>query len=53
MQTIKALAAALAALGLVTAPTTVNAQDKKPIELRYSSGAPPSGNPWVDRKSVV
>ncbi len=23
------------------------AQDKKSIELRYSSGAPPKGNPWV------
>ncbi len=23
------------------------AQDKKPVELRYSSGAPPAGNPWV------
>ena len=23
------------------------AQDKKPTELRYSSGAPPKGNPWV------
>ena len=25
----------------------VLAQDKKPVELRYSTGAPPKGNPWV------
>jgi TRAP-type C4-dicarboxylate transport system substrate-binding protein len=23
------------------------AQDKKPVELRYTSGAPPKGNPWA------
>ncbi len=36
----------LATLGLACAGGAM-AQDKKPIELRYSSGAPPSGNPWV------
>ena len=31
---------------LLVAPLAVLAQPK-PIELRYSSGAPPKGNPWV------
>ncbi len=31
---------------LLASPITVQAQ-AKPIELRYSSGAPPKGNPWV------
>jgi TRAP-type transport system periplasmic protein len=39
-----ALLAALAVGGL---PGLAQAQDKKPIELRYSTGAPPAGNPWV------
>ena len=38
-----ALALALAA----SLAGTALAQDKKPVELRYSSGAPPKGNPWV------
>ena len=43
-----ALASALfAACTLGALPGVAQAQDKKPIELRYSSGAPPSGNPWV------
>lgn len=37
----------LITLGLAIAPVISTAQDKKPIELRYSSGAPPTGNPWV------
>ncbi len=37
----------LITLGLAIAPAISTAQDKKPIELRYSSGAPPAGNPWV------
>lgn len=37
----------LAALSLLAATTAATAQDKKPVELRYSSGAPPKGNPWV------
>ena len=41
------LLAAAAALALLSMQTGVSAQDKKPIELRYSSGAPPKGNPWV------
>ena len=47
MQTTTVSTLALAALGLAVAPISASAQDKKPIELRYSSGAPPSGNPWV------
>ncbi len=47
MTTSLLCSAALAALGLVLAPTLTLAQDKKPIELRYSSGAPPTNNPWV------
>ena len=42
-----AFGAALAALGLTVASSVVHAQAKPPIELRYSSGAPPAGNPWV------
>ncbi len=38
-------AAALAVLASL--PSAVLAQDKKPVELRYSSGAPPAGNPWA------
>ncbi|MBL0085542.1 MAG: TRAP transporter substrate-binding protein DctP [Ideonella sp.] len=41
---ILAVAAAVATLTMHGAAC---AQDKKPIELRYSSGAPPKGNPWV------
>ncbi len=47
MKTTALVAALLAALALAGAPGLVTAQDKKPIELRYSSGAPPTGNPWV------
>ena len=47
MKTTAVFAAALAALGLIVSGTAVRAQDKKPVELRYSSGAPPTGNPWV------
>lgn len=39
--------AAAAAIALLSLQSGVHAQDKKPIELRYSSGAPPKGNPWV------
>ena len=39
--------AAAAAVALLSLQSGVLAQDKKPIELRYSSGAPPKGNPWV------
>ena len=35
------------ALGLSALPGALYAQEKKPIELRYTSGAPPKGNPWV------
>ena len=47
MKTTALVAASLAALALAGAPGLAMAQDKKPIELRYSSGAPPTGNPWV------
>ena len=39
------LALTLALAAALVSPAV--AQDKKPIELRYSSGAPPKGNPWV------
>lgn len=42
-----AIASALAAgICLTALPLVSNAQGK-PIELRYSSGAPPKGNPWA------
>jgi len=47
VQISTATATAIAALGLAMASGVAVAQDKKPIELRYSSGAPPTGNPWV------
>lgn len=40
------VAAAMVLTSLVATTGTALAQ-AKPIELRYSSGAPPSGNPWV------
>jgi TRAP-type C4-dicarboxylate transport system substrate-binding protein len=40
------LPAPLLALALLATATTVQAQSK-PVELRYTSGAPPKGNPWV------
>ena len=39
------LTALSAALLVVAGPAS--AQDKKAVELRYTSGAPPKGNPWV------
>ena len=49
MKTIPLLSTLASCLGLVLAlaPGLASAQDKKPIELRYTSGAPPTGNPWV------
>jgi TRAP-type transport system periplasmic protein len=47
MRTTAIFSAVLATLSLTVASGIAVAQDKKPIELRYSSGAPPSGNPWV------
>ena len=41
---LKPLAALLAAVSLASPAL---AQDKKPVELRYSSGAPPQNNPWA------
>ncbi len=37
----------LVAAAVLALAGTAQAQDKKSIELRYSSGAPPKGNPWV------
>jgi TRAP-type C4-dicarboxylate transport system substrate-binding protein len=37
----------LAAISLLAAPGVTLAQDKKALELRYTSGAPPKGNPWA------
>ena len=47
MKTTAVFSASLIALGVALVPAFSSAQDKKPIELRYSSGAPPAGNPWV------
>ncbi len=41
------VSALMAVFGLTAPSSTALAQDKKPVELRYSSGAPPQGNPWV------
>ena len=46
MTKIRSLCAALAVSGVVLVPGVSHAQPK-PVELRYSSGAPPVGNPWV------
>ena len=47
MKTTAIFSASLIALGMALVPALSSAQDKKPLELRYSSGAPPAGNPWV------
>lgn len=47
MKTTSLVCSVLTAIGLAIVPATSTAQDKKTIELRYSSGAPPTGNPWV------
>ena len=44
--TSQIIASVLALAALVAVPALSFAQ-AKPIELRYSSGAPPTGNPWV------
>lgn len=44
--TTRTLAPLVAAIALAFAAGAVTAQPK-PVELRYSSGAPPKGNPWV------
>lgn len=36
-----------AAFGMAALPGMLAAQEKKPLELRYTSGAPPKGNPWA------
>ena len=41
------LLATAAAVLAASLATPALAQDKKPVELRYSTGAPPKGNPWV------
>ena len=45
MTQFKFLAVAIAAALLTL--QGASAQDKKPTELRYTTGAPPKGNPWV------
>ena len=47
MKSTAVFAAVLSALSLTVASSVAQAQAKPPIELRYSSGAPPAGNPWV------
>ena len=44
--TVGLLAAAASVLSAGLASPAI-AQDKKPVELRYTTGAPPKGNPWV------
>ena len=41
------LVSALIVGGALLAPHALVQAQTKPIELRYSSGAPPKGNPWV------
>ena len=45
--TMTPIASALSALGCWALSLNLAHAQPKPIELRYSSGAPPSGNPWV------
>ena len=47
MTKTRGLCVATALLGLAITSGAPLAQEKKPVELRYSSGAPPVGNPWV------
>ena len=47
MTKIRSLCVATALSGLAITSGAPLAQEKKPVELRYSSGAPPAGNPWV------
>jgi TRAP-type C4-dicarboxylate transport system substrate-binding protein len=37
----------MCAASLLAITGASQAQDKKPVELRYTSGAPPKGNPWA------
>jgi TRAP-type transport system periplasmic protein len=46
MHALTITAAAMAA-ALLAAAAPASAQDKRPVELRYTSGAPPKGNPWA------
>ena len=47
MQTLAKLNVLICAVALLAAQDLTQAQDKKPVELRYTSGAPPKGNPWA------
>lgn len=47
MNKTRVFIAMAAAFGCAILPGALAAQEKKPIELRYTSGAPPKGNPWV------
>jgi TRAP-type transport system periplasmic protein len=47
MQTLAKLNVLMCAVALLAAQGLTQAQDKKPVELRYTSGAPPKGNPWA------
>ena len=46
MKTSAVCSVVLLSLGLALTPIVTPAQDK-PLELRYTSGAPPKGNPWA------
>ena len=37
----------MCAVSLLASIGASQAQEKKPVELRYTSGAPPKGNPWA------
>jgi len=43
------LSVLLVAITMLGAQGSVQAQDRKVVELRYTSGAPPKGNPWAMR----
>jgi TRAP-type transport system periplasmic protein len=46
MNKLSVIASMIAALSMGALPLLAQAQPK-PLELRYSSGAPPKGNPWA------
>jgi len=48
MPSLDKLSVLMCALSLLAVQGPAQAQDKKPsVELRYTSGAPPKGNPWA------
>jgi TRAP-type C4-dicarboxylate transport system substrate-binding protein len=47
MPSFKPQSLLMCAAALLAAQASTFAQEKKPVELRYTSGAPPKGNPWA------